>query len=488
MDAPQIAREWPKLAYIDGQFEKTIGPRLIVRDPCTNQQVAVVNAAGKADIDKAVLAARRAFDLGPWPRILPFERGQFLTRIAQTIEARLEHIARIDAMSAGKPIKGARREVLGAARVFAYYAGLAPDNRGDTIPLSDANFDYTIREPVGVVAQIVPWNFPFLAAAWKLAPALAAGCTSVLKMSPLTPLSALVLGEICDAINLPPGVVNILPGDRDTGIGLVGHQGIDMVSFTGSTEAGAHVMRAAADGTKRVALELGGKSPTLIFADADLGRAANASARAVFGNSGQSCSARSRIYVESSVYDEFVQRLEVETKSLRIGSTLDEEADLGPLISPEHWERVHGYVHEGTRSGAQLVQGGRRPIEWQEGNYYEPTIFINGSNEMRIVREEVFGPVVVVSRMEAGQALQFANESAYGLSASIWTKDITRALRLAKGLRVGSITINTHPSASQIGAFMPFGGFKQSGIGRELGRQGLELYTEIKNVLVGLEF
>ena len=482
-----ISVNHPEALFINGQFVAGTGEEIIVCNPSNHRQLATVRSAGKLEVDAAVAAARVAFTQGPWPNLVPFERSQYLSRIAQAIEARCEDIARIDAISSGKPIKGARREVLGAARVFSYYAGLAPDLTGSTIPLGSQNFAFTSREPVGVVGQLVPWNFPFLAAAWKLAPALAAGCTVVLKTSPFTPLSALVLAEILQSVDLPKGVANILAGGQMAGSALVAHPGIDMISFTGSTRTGAVVMQSAAAGIKRVALELGGKSPTLVFADADLAAAASASVRAVFGNSGQSCSARSRIYVESAVYQEFVARLEAETALLKIGAVLDETTDLGPLISREHWQRVDELVSSGTNDGARLICGGGRPVGLEDGNYFQPTIFAETRAGMRIVEEEIFGPVVAVACMDASDAVDLANDSAFGLSASIWTKDLTRALKVAKGLRVGSININAHPSASQIGAFMPFGGFKQSGIGRELGRQGLEQYTETKNVLIGIE-
>lgn len=479
--------ETQRRPFVDGSFIAGAGPVLTICNPSDNSIVATVEAASTAQVGEAVAAARRAFDEGPWPRLQPFERGRLLRMLADAITDRAEDIARIDAITGGKPITGARREVAGAARVFAYYAGLAADLRGSTIPLGKGYFDFTLREPVGVAAQIVPWNFPFLAVSWKLAPALAAGCTCVLKTAPQTPLSTLALAALIDQIGFPKGAVNILPADAAAGQALVSHAGVDIVSFTGSTATGSAVMQSAATGIKRVALELGGKSPTLIFSDGDIEKSALASVAAVFGNAGQSCSARSRIYVQQPKYDAFLECFLAYARALKIGSPLDETTQLGPLISPEHWQHVARCVETAKDQGAILKSGGNRPAQHPHGNYFEPTVFTGVSEIMDIVRNEVFGPVAVVTPFaDEAEAIAYANDSAYGLSASIWSKDIGKALRCAGAVRAGSIAVNGHPSASQLGAFLPFGGYKQSGIGRELGREGLELYTEVKNVLVDI--
>ncbi|WP_322516118.1 aldehyde dehydrogenase family protein [Rhodopseudomonas palustris] len=473
--------------FIAGVFQTTGGPREPIFDPATNDPIGQVAPATPAQAIEAIAAARREFDHGDWPRMPVYERGQILRAIADGILARAEDFALLEAVNGGKPISGARREVAGAARVFNYYAGAMDKFFGDTIPISDNLLNFTLREPLGVVAQITPWNFPLLAAAWKLAPALAAGCTCLLKPSPLTPMSTLLLAEVIAACGVPAGVVNILPGGGEIGQLLAEHDTIDGISFTGSTAVGAAVMRAAAGTVKSVALELGGKNACIVFADADIAKAAKSAVGAAFGNAGQSCSARSRLLVQRSAVEAFTEALVRELAGLKPGSPLDAATTLGPLISQAHWSRVDHNVRRAEIEGARLLTGGHRPDDLPGGNFYLPTVFADVAPDMALYREEVFGPVCSITPFDTeADAVGMANASAYGLNGSVWSRDIGQALRVAKAVRTGMIAVNGLPSASSTSLFAPFGGTKRSGLGRELGMSALAFYTEIKTVTVDL--
>jgi acyl-CoA reductase-like NAD-dependent aldehyde dehydrogenase len=473
--------------FIDGVFEGCGGTADQIIDPATGSTIASIYPTSMSQVDRAITAARAAFDRGNWSRIPVFERGQVLRKIADCIESRLDELALVETMNGGKPISSARREVAGAARVFTYYAGAMDKFFGDTIPVSEQMLNFTLREPLGVVAQITPWNFPLLAAAWKLAPALAAGCTCLLKPSPLTPLSALLLAEIASECGVPAGVVNVLPGGGEIGRMLAEHPAIDGISFTGSTAIGTEVMRAAAGTIKSVALELGGKNANIVFVEADLEKAAKSAVSAAFGNAGQSCSARSRILVQRPAVQAFTQIFLDEVAQLKLGSPLDPSTTLGPLISASHRSRVDREVRAAKSGGARLLTGGACPENLQMGYFYLPTVFASTSPDMAINCEEIFGPVCSIVAFDTeDDAVRMVNDSVYGLNGSVWSRDIGQALRVARAVRTGMIAVNGLPSASSHSVFAPFGGYKRSGLGRELAMQGLSFYTETKSVTVDL--
>ncbi|WP_334191690.1 aldehyde dehydrogenase family protein [Pararhodobacter sp.] len=462
------------------------GGRLDVINPATGAVISTIADASPADVDRAVAAARAAFERNDWASLLPNARGQLLWRIAEAIEAHAEEFARLECLDNGKPLLAARRgDVPGAADTFRYFAGWCTKITGQTMQVSrpGQTFAYTMREPLGVVAAIVPWNFPLLMAAWKLAPALAAGCTVVLKPAEDTSLTALRLAEVMADCGLPAGVVNVVTGRGATvGATLTRHPDVNKVAFTGSTLVGKEIIGAAAGNLKKLTLELGGKSPTLILPDADLAKAIPAAAMGIFHNAGQVCAAGSRLYVHEKVFDQVAEGIIQRARALRSGPGEVPTTDLGPLVSQRHRERVHGYVESGQREGAQLLTGGARGQG--EGFFYEPTILTGTTSGMSIVREEIFGPVLVAERFgDLDEAVERANDSDFGLSATVWTTNLGLAHGLARRLEAGTIRVNTGGGTDPN---QPFGGTKQSGWGREFGEEGLLEYMQTKSVLMTL--
>ena len=454
-----------------------------VIEPGTGAPMAEVAEAGPEDARRAVDVAVRAFDEGPWPRTPATLRGRVLLRASTLVRERLEELARLEARNAGKPIGDARDEIGIVADTLEYWGGAANKIFGETVPIQDPGLDVTLREPVGVCALITPWNFPLVISTWKIAPALACGNTIVVKPASYTPLSVLRLAELLVEAGLPPEAISVLPGPGSAvGNALVTDPRVNKVGFTGSTEVGSKIMALAARNITRVSLELGGKSANVIFADADMDTAVERSVWAVFGNTGQDCCARSRVFVERSAYDDVVAAMAKRTDELRVGPPLEEETELGPMISAGQRETSLEYLEIGQKEGGRLVTGGDIPqVAGGEGGFYlRPAVLADVRNDTRVAQEEIFGPVACLIPFDTEEeAIRLANETEYGLSGSIWTRDLGRAIRVAKAIRTGVISVN---SSHSVHTEAPFGGYKRSGIGREMGMHAVNLYTEVKNV------
>ncbi|MFO0930555.1 MAG: aldehyde dehydrogenase family protein [Gemmataceae bacterium] len=482
--APKVKEQQPLL--IGGKWRDSVsGKTFPTLNPATGEVICHVAEGDRADVDLAVAAARKAFEEGPWPKMSAAERGRLLNKLADLIERNKEELAALEALDNGKPYRDALTADLPLViKAYRYYAGWADKIEGKTIPVEGDFFCYTRHEPVGVIGQIIPWNFPLLMQAWKWAPALATGCTMVLKPAEQTPLTALRVAELAQEAGFPDGVLNVVPGFGPTaGAALSGHMDVDKVAFTGEGTTGQIIMEAAArSNLKRVSLELGGKSPNVVFADADLDAALEGAYFGLFFNQGQCCCAGTRLFVEESIHDQFVEKMVKKAKGRKVGDPFDLDTDQGPQVSQEQADRVMGFIDAGKKEGANLLCGGNR--HGSRGYFIEPTVFAGVTDEMKIAREEIFGPVMSILKFkDVDEVIRRSNRTSYGLAAAVWTSDLRKAHRLAHGLRAGTVWVNCY---DVFDAAAPFGGYKMSGIGRELGEYALELYTEVKTVYVNL--
>jgi len=475
--------------FIDGKWvDAESGKTFETPNPSTGETLAEVAEGDKADIDKAVAAARRAYE-GKWSKMSARDRGRLLYKLSQVIEQHAGELAALETADNGKPIRESTYiDIPQVIENFEYFAGFATKIEGETIPVPGQMLNYTLREPLGVCGQIIPWNFPLLMAAWKLAPALAAGNTVVLKPAEQTPVTALELGKLFQEADFPDGVVNIVPGFGETaGAALASHPGIDKIAFTGSTEVGKIIAHSAADNLTKVSLELGGKAPNIVFADADMEQAVSGAMMGIFYNQGQVCCAGSRIFLHEEIKDEFLESFKSRVGRIKVGDPTNKETLMGPQVSAEQLDRIKGYVDIAKNEGATVLAGGCPPqldADFQKGFFFQPTIFTEVKNNMRVAQEEIFGPVTsVITFKDEDDLIKQANDTIFGLSAGIWTKDITRAHRFARAIKAGTVWINTF---NMFNAASPFGGYKHSGYGREMGKHALELYTQVKSVWVDL--
>ena len=476
----------PVLHFINGQFRAgRQGRSFETLNPATNQPLATIAEGLAEDIDDAVQAARTAFDTGPWSRMTVAERASFLMRIADSIEAHAEEIAQLEVHDVGMPITQARSQAARTAENFRFYARIVQNLTGESYQVGNAFLNYTIRKPVGVAGLIMPWNTPLMLSSWRIAPALAAGNTVILKPAEWSPLSANLLAHLIAEIGLPPGVFNVVHGFGETcGAPLVAHPGVNLISFTGETTTGKTIIASAAATLKRCSVELGGKSPVIVCADADFDRAVDAAVFGIFSLNGERCTAGSRLLIDASLYDRFVDAVAQRTAKIRVGDPADPQTELGPLIHADHWARVQSYIESGQQQGARLVVGGTRPSNLPAGNYMSATLFADVDAEMRIFQEEIFGPVVVATPFrDDAEAIRLANNVRYGLAAYVWTRDIGRAHRIGQAIDAGMVWLN---SQNVRDLRTPFGGLKDSGIGREGGHYAFDFYCELQSLHVAI--